>query len=358
MKKDYYKILELDESSKNLPFDEFKKKLKANYKKLAMQYHPDKQQGKSEKDKKSAEEKFKEIGEAYAVLSDDEKKKQYDNPMGGGFNFDAFNGFGGFNNSMEDIMAEFGFGTKKTNQVKKGQNMRITIKMTLKDAFEGVKKKIKYNKNTVCKDCHGSGMTSNSKKEDCPHCGGTGKFFRQQGMWQQITTCPYCNGAGSIIKNPCKTCGGSGVNTTQTTIELDIPKGINNGDQIRLEGMGNEIPNGMNGDLYVFVAIEEDAKFVRNGNDLYFELEVLVVDAILGCEKTIETIDGKKLVTKIKEGTTEGTKIRFANKGMPIYGSQGRFGDLYGVVKIIMPKKLSEEEKEILKTLKEKDNFK
>lgn len=357
MRKDYYKILGLDESDKKLPFEEFKKKLKANYKKLAIQYHPDKQQGKSEQEAKTAEEKFKEIGEAYSVLSDEEKKKQYDNPNSG-FKFDGFGGFSAFKD-MEDIMAEFGFGSKrKSNQPKKGQDMRIVIDISLEDAFNGVTKKIKYNRNTVCKDCKGSGKTQESRVEDCSHCGGTGKLFKNYGGWQQITTCPFCGGNGKIVKNPCKSCGGNGVVVSQSTIEITIPKGVKEGDQIVMNGMGGEVPNGINGDLYAVIRLVEHEKFVRNGDDLYFELNIPVVDAILGCDISIKTIDGKTLSTKIKQGTKEGSKIRLSRKGMPIYGREGSFGDLYGVVKLEIPSKLNDDEIELLKTLREKENFK
>ncbi len=362
---DYYKILELSDSDKKLPFSEFSKKLKQQYRKLALKYHPDKQQGKSENEKKEAEEHFKNISEAYSVLSDEDKKAQYDNPVSGGMNFDFDSAFGsnfggGFGQDLESFMRNFGFGfnTQKSNQVKMGQSIRITLALDLEEIFNGTTKQIKYKRHKICPDCNGSGMASNSKKETCQHCGGTGQTYRQSNGWQTIETCPYCKGNGYIIKNPCKKCNGHGLIESVEIVDITIPKGVNDDNQLIINGKGNSIPNGIDGNLIVAIRTKEHSKFIRQRNDLYFILELPVIDAILGCDKVIETIDGKKLTTKIQQGITDGTKIRFANCGLPYYEHNSKFGDMYAVVKLKMPTSLSDSDIEKLKELQSKNNFK
>lgn len=362
IKKDYYELLGLTNDDKKLPFDEFKKKLKQNYKKMALKYHPDKQQGKSDEEKKIAEDKFKEIGEAYEVLSDEKKKNEYDNPMGfaSGFDFGGSSFNGGFGDDIENLMRGFGFdfGDTRKTKPRKGQSIRIVIPLSLEDIFNGITKQIKYNRNVICDDCHGTGMGKDSRKETCTHCGGTGKVFTRNGNWQTIETCPHCNGTGSIIKNPCKKCHGSGLVNISEIVEIEIPKGVFEGSQLVLNGKGNSIPNGADGDLLVVIKEKQHDKFIRRDNDLYFQLDVPIIDAILGCEMVVDTIDGKKLTTKIQSGISNGSKIRFAKKGMPIYGSKHEFGDMYGVVNLVLPKKLSDDEIKVLKSLQGKGNFK
>lgn len=355
-KKNYYKILNLDEGDKKLPKDDFLKKLKNNYRLLCRQWHPDKCHDESKK--QEYEEKFKEIAEAYSVLSDENKRAEYDNPNVA-FNSN-FSGFGSF----EDIMKEFGnfgfgsfgnFSTKK--KVNKGQSIRITIGVTLNEIFNGVKKLIKYKRHIICQDCHGSGMTDKSKKETCPHCGGTGQLFSQNGAWQTITTCHYCNGTGEIIKNPCPKCKGHGVVEDTNQIEVNIPKGVVNGMQLVFKGMGSEIPNGISGDLIVVVKEIEDNKFYRDGTDIYTEIEVPVLDLLLEKDVTVETINHKKLKFKLPVGVEDGYKMRFVGHGMPIYETN-QYGNMYGIIKIKMPKKISKDEKTILSSLQDHDNFK
>ena len=358
-RKDYYKILGLSDSDKKLQGDEFKKKVKQNYKKNALKYHPDRQHGKSDEEKKAAEEKFKELAEAYEVLSDDTKRSQYDNPMGG-MNFD-FGGFGNFDDIMNGF-DPFGFGLNgrgNSQKVQKGQSIRITIGATLEELYNGVTKQIKYKKQTKCSDCNGSGMANGSKKETCSHCGGTGQLFSQNGGWQTITTCPYCGGKGTIITNPCKSCGGSGLVEKSTTVEISIPKNVQDGTQLVMRGQGGDAPNGgVNGDLLVVVREIKHNKFIRQGNDLYFQLDVPILDALLGGSVIVETIDGKQLTTKLQQGVSDGFKIRFSGKGMPHQDSNSKYGDMYGVVNLKLPTKLDENEINVLKSLKGKGNFK
>ncbi len=357
--KDYYSILGV---SKEATKDEIKKA----YKKLAITYHPDKQSGKSDEEKKAAEEKFKEATEAYEVLGDDEKRKEYDNPHSS-MNFDGFgaNFNGGFGGGLDDILREFGgFGNfgdfgKRQNTTNKGQSIRINISLPLEEIFSGTKKKIRYKHMSQCPDCHGKGATKESKVETCSHCGGTGFQYTTKGAWQQMSTCAKCNGVGTIITNPCKKCGGSGLVEEASQIEIDIPKGVANGMQLILQGKGHS-PfrcNGINGDLIVLVTEMPHAIFSRHDNDLYFTMEIPVLDGILGCDYQVQSIDGKKLSTKLPQGVVDGTQIRFGGYGMPIYGRNSK-GNMIGVVKLKMPKTLSDEEKEVIKQLKEKDNFK
>ena len=358
-RKDYYKILGLSDSDKKLQGDEFKKKVKQNYKKNALKYHPDRQHGKSDEEKKVAEEKFKELSEAYEVLSDDTKRSQYDNPMGG-MNFD-FGGFGNFDDIMNGFDPfGFGFNSRGNSQkVKKGQSIRITIGVTLEELYNGVTKQIKYKKQTKCPDCNGTGMGNGSKKETCSHCGGTGQLFSQNGGWQTITTCPYCGGKGTIITNPCKSCGGSGFVEKSTTVDIHIPKNAQDGTQLVMRGKGGDAPNGgVDGDLLVVIREIKHDKFIRQGNDLYFQLDVPILDALLGGNVIVETIDGKQLTTKLPQGVSDGFKIRFSGKGMPYQDSNSKHGDMYGVVNLKLPTKLDENEINVLKSLKGNGNFK
>lgn len=354
MAKDYYKILGVEKTATA-------EDIKKAYRREAKKWHPD--LCKDETKKKEYEEKFKEVAEAYSVLSDENKRKEYDNPMSGGANFN-FGGFGG--TDFSDLFSQFGFGGfnpfgggRPKQQVVKGQSMRIVVELTLEEIFNGVTKKIRYNHYDKCHTCGGSGKTSNSKEETCPHCGGTGSQFQQEGGWQRISTCRHCGGSGKILKNPCPSCGGDGIVMTNSEIDIEIPKGVCEGFQLALEGKGNAPKNckGEYGDLYVLVKEKEHDKFLRDGNDLIFELEVPIIDALLGCTKEVETIDGKRLSTNIPQGVEDGTKIRFNGKGLPIYGHNGMYGNMIGVVKLVMPKSLTNEERNILNSLKEKPNF-
>lgn len=362
-RKDYYKILGITDEEKNLKGDEFEKILKKRYKPLCLKLHPDRNQGKSEEEKKAAEEQFKEVSEAYSVLSDPQKREEYDNPMS---NF-QFNGFGGA--SFEDIFNAFnpfgghmdfgGMGGRASKQ-NKGNSMRIVVDMTLEEMYEGVKKTIKYTRNDKCSHCNGSGKTDSTREEICTQCGGTGQLFAQRGGWQTITTCPHCKGKGRKLINPCPHCNGNGLEQKTNQLDLNIQKGVFNGFQFVINGQGcaPEGGNGVYGDLIVVIREIKNNKFYRDGNDLYVDIEIPIVDALLGCTKTIETIDGKSLSTKIPQGVEDGTKIRFVGKGMPNYDNPRHYGNMYGIVKLILPTKLNDTEKRILNELKEQENFK
>ena len=360
MEKDYYKILGITDEEKKLNSEEFKKIVKTKYRSAAKKCHPD--LAKNENERKIKEEKFKELAEAYAVLSDDKKRAEYDNPMSGGGNFhfdgadfsDIFSsfGFGGFENL-------FGGGGRRQNTVVKGQGMRIRLEVSLEDVLNGAEKTIKYKRYDKCHSCNGSGKASNTKVETCPHCKGSGKTYKQNGMWQEIRDCPYCNGEGTTYKNPCPSCNGNGLELVENEIKIQIPKGVTEGFQFAMQGYGHapKRMEGVYGDLYVVIVEKEHDKFQRNGNDLYVEIKVPIIDAILGCTTEVETIDGKKLSAKIPQGVEDGMQIRFGGYGLPSYEHNNVRGNMIGIIKLVMPKSLTSEERSILENLKGKPNF-
>ncbi len=358
--KDYYKILGITEDEKKLQGDEFEKILKKKYRKICLENHPDKKPG-----DKEAEEKFKEAAEAYSVLSDEKKRAEYDNPMTGGMNFNSNFNFNDFN--IDEILNSFGFGGMggfnvniKTQRSSRGGNIRLKMRLSLEEMYNGIKKKIKYHRNNKCEACDGKGTTKDSKEERCKHCGGTGKLYSNNGFFQQITTCNYCNGSGKIITNPCPSCGGNGVSDSVQEIEIDIPKGSFNGMQLSVHGFGHA-PSKMNGkfgDLIIEIYDKgENEKYIREGHDLRQIITVPVINAIIGCDITIETINGKKLKAKIPSGTEDGYVMRFSGYGMPKYGTN-EFGNMYVEIKLKMPKSLSNEEISLLNELKKSENFK
>lgn len=339
-RKDYYKILGFTEEEKKLQGEEFDKLLKNKYRKLCLQWHPDKCQDESKR--QEFEDNFKEIAEANEVLSDPNKRQEYDNPFAG-FDFNPF-----------DI---FGFGSKR-NSVNKGQSIRINLQLTLEEIFNGVKKNVKYPCMDTCKDCNGTGFGPNTKVEVCSHCNGSGFVYNEQGSMRMMSTCPHCGGQGKKVINPCSTCQGSGLIRSEKQVELDVPKGVCEGFTLTLPGAGNPPIGspGINGDLLVVIREIEHPVFMRQGHDLIFELEVPILDAMLGCQVEVETINGTKLSAKLRTGTDNGTYIRFANKGMPIYNSNS-FGHMIGVVKTNLPKELNEKEREIIEQLKNEEHF-
>ena len=360
-KKDYYKILGVDKKASQ---DEIKKA----YRKLAVKYHPDKNPG----DKK-AEEKFKEAAEAYEVLGDEKKRAAYDDPMSG-FDFKASGGpdFGGMN--IDEILKHFGGGFgdfdfdfmgggKPKQREVKGKSLRIKVDLTLEEIFNGVKKEFKIKRYEKCDHCGGTGMTEESRKRTCKSCGGTGTVITGGGFGGGFMSirqqCPTCGGNGYVIEKPCSHCNGHGVVLKESKISIDIQKGVLPGMEIRYTGLGNAAPHGegTNGDLFVVIGEKPHSTFERDGKNILFDIEVPVVDAILGCEVEVTTIDGKTLTAKIPQGTIDGTNLRFKGYGLYPYGMNTR-GDMIGIVKLILPKKLTTEEKKLLNQLKESENFK
>ena len=362
-KRDYYEVLGV---SKDASEDEIKKA----YRKIAIKYHPDRNPG-----DKEAEEKFKEAAEAYDVLHDAQKRQQYDQfgfngPMGGGFG-----GFGGASMNMDDIFSMFGDifgghgfggfggGTRRPQQFR-GSDLRLKVRLTLEEINQGVTKKFKVRKDVVCDHCHGTGAQDGSGHEQCPTCHGSGVITHTTqsifGMMQTQGVCPTCGGEGQIIKNKCQHCHGEGIVKGEEVVEIKIPAGVAEGMVVNVPGKGNAgRRNGVNGDIQVFIEEEAHSTFVRDGNDLIYNLLLDFPTAALGGELEIPTIEGGKLRVKIDNGTQPGKTMRLRGKGLPAvqgYG-QGK-GDLVVNISVYVPKTLSRDEKEAIERFKQSDNFK
>ena len=377
-KRDYYEVLGVD---KNASAADIKKA----YRKIAIKYHPDRQGDKSDAEKKEAEEKFKEAAEAYAVLSDDQKRKQYDQfgfdgpgGFGGSGGSGGFGGAGGF--SMDDIFSMFGdvFGGRgggfggfgggfggggRTQQVHRGSDLRLKVRLNLKEVATGVTKKFKVRKDVTCSCCHGSGSADGSGKETCPTCHGSGVVIKQQqsifGMMQTQSVCPTCGGEGQVIKNKCTRCHGEGVEHGEEVVEVHIPAGVQDGMVVNVPGKGNAGKrNGVPGDIKVFVEEESNDTFIRDGKDLIYNLLLDFPTAALGGEVNIPTIENTMLKVKIEPGTQPGKTLRLRGKGLPaVQGYDYGTGDLLVNISVYVPKTLSKDEKKALETLKGSDNF-
>ncbi len=361
-KRDFYEILEV---AKTATADEIKKA----YRKKAIQYHPDKNPG-----DKTAEEKFKEAAEAYEVLSDPEKKARYDRfghagvggaaggggGYGGGMNMDdIFDQFG-------DIFGEaFGFGGGgrgrggSTRQVHRGSNIRIKVKLTLEEIASGVTKKIKVNKYVSCDTCKGSGA-KNANFKTCSTCSGSGRVTRVTetflGRMQTTQGCPSCGGEGRIIAEKCPKCYGDGVVRDEEVLEIKIPAGVAEGMQLSVQGKGNAGPrNGVPGDLLVVIEEQEHEHLMRDGDNLYYNLNVSYADAALGAEVEVPTITGKAKI-KIAPGTQSGKVLKLKGKGLPsVQGYQT--GDQLITVYVWTPQNLTKEEKQMLEKMRAMPNF-
>lgn len=359
-KRDYYEVLGL---AKNASEEEIKK----SYRKLAIKYHPDKNP-----DDKAAEEKFKEAAEAYEVLSNSEKRQRYNQFGHAGVGGAASGGFGGGGMNMDDIFSQFGDifggafgggfnggGRSTGRRVTRGTNLRVKVKLTLKDIADGVEKKIKVNKHVSCKTCSGSGA-KNGQFETCKTCHGSGSITRVQqtmlGAMQTQTTCGTCNGEGRIVKDKCNTCHGDGIVREEEVININIPAGVAEGMQLSMQGKGNAAPRGgINGDLLIVIEEEEHPHLKREGSHLIYYLNIGFPDAALGTTVEIPTIDAKAKI-KIDPGTQSGKVLRLKGKGLPDVNSYGR-GDLLVEISIYTPTHLSIDEKKTLEELKVSKNF-
>ena len=368
-KRDYYEVLGVE---KNASADEIKKA----YRKKAIQYHPDRNPG-----DKDAEEKFKEAAEAYDVLSNPDKRARYDQFGHAGLGGAAGNGgpFGGFSGgmSMDDIFSMFGdifgghgggfggfsgFSGGSTQQRRyRGSDLRVKVKLTLKEISTGVEKKFKLKKYVPCSHCHGTGAEGNGGTDTCPTCKGSGTVIRNQqtilGTMQTCMTCPTCGGEGRIIKNKCKECAGEGIVYGEEVITVKIPKGVADGMQLSMSGKGNAGKhNGIPGDLLILVEEEPDKELIRDESDLIYNLLLSFPTAALGGAVEIPTIDGKVKV-KIEPGTQPGKVLRLRNKGLPNINGYGT-GDLLVNVSIYVPETLSKDEKKALESMENSENFK
>ena len=366
-KRDYYEVLGV---GKNATPEELKKA----YRKLALQYHPDRNPG-----DKEAEEKFKEAAEAYEVLSNPEKRQRYDQ-----FGFAGMSGAGGYGGqgmSMDDIFshfgdifADFGLGSIFGNGFgggfsgsrsggtprERGGNIRVKVKMNLQEIEKGARKKIKVSKYVTCDHCHGSG-SADGTTDTCPTCKGHGQVIRTVnsflGQMQTASTCPNCGGTGKIIKNKCTHCHGDGIVKGEEVIDIDIPAGVGDGMQLTMRGKGGAGPhNGVNGDLYVLIEEEAHPDFERDGSNLIYSLFITVPEAILGTDAEVPTVSGKVRV-KIAPGTQSGKVLRLRGKGLPNVNGYGS-GDLLVYVNVWIPKKVSKEDEKLLQELSKSESFK
>jgi len=366
-KRDYYEVLGVQ---KNATEDE----IKSAYRKIAIKYHPDRNPG-----DKQAEEKFKEAAEAYAVLHDPEKRQQYDQfgfngPMG-----DGSGGFGGFGGSMnmDDIFSMFGdifggrgfggfggFSSQRRAQQARGSDLRLKVKLSLEEVATGVTKKFKVRKDVMCNHCHGTGAEAGSSSETCPTCHGSGVITHTTqslfGMMQTQGVCPTCGGEGKVIKNKCHECGGSGVVKGEEVVEIKIPAGVAEGMVVNVPGKGNAgHHNGANGNIQVFIEVEEHNTFIRDDNNLIYNVLLDFPTAALGGTIEIPTLQGTHIKLKIAAGTQPGTVLRLKGKGLPSVQGYGRgTGDLIVNVSVYVPKSLSRDEKDTIEKLRQSNNFK
>lgn len=369
-KRDYYEVLEVEKSA---TVDEIKKA----YRKKAIQYHPDKNPG-----DKEAEEKFKEAAEAYDVLSNPDKRARYDQFGHAGMSGAAGNGgpFGGFQGgmSMDDIFSMFGDifgghgggfggfggfgGSSQASQRRyRGADLRVKVKLNLKEISTGVEKKFKLKKYVTCSHCHGTGAEGNEGSETCPTCKGSGTVFRTQqtilGTMRTQAACPTCGGEGKVIKNKCKECAGEGIVYGEEVVTVKIPAGVAEGMQLSMDGKGNAGKhNGVPGDLLIYIEEETSADFIRDENNLVYNLLLSFPTAALGGTIEVPTIDGKAKV-KIEPGTQPGKVLRLRNKGLPSVNGYGT-GDLLINISVYVPETLNKDEKKQLEKMEESDNFK
>jgi molecular chaperone DnaJ len=360
-KRDYYDVLGV---SKNASKDE----IKDAYRKLAMQYHPDRNKS------PDAEEKFKEISEAYAVLSDDEKRQQYDMLGHAGFDqrytpedifrgadFDSIFrdlGFGSFG----DIFRSFfggGFGGGFAERINRGQDLVYDLEITLEEAARGTEKEIEVPRTEKCDVCNGSGASPGTSPRTCPRCNGAGKVQHMRkssfAMYVQVTPCPTCRGKGTLIDSPCKNCRGTGLVKKRRKISVKVPLGIDEGYQLRLRGEGEMAPNGGSpGDLYVLVHIVPHELFMREGDNLLYVLMIGYPQAALGAEVSVPTLEGP-ITVRIHPGTQPGEVIRLKGKGMPRFRGYGK-GDLLARVGISVPEKLTQQQRALLEQLAKEFN--
>ena len=354
MKLDYYEVLSVTKTASD-------GEIKTAYRKLAMQFHPDRNPG-----DKGAEEKFKECSEAYGVLSDPQKRAAYDRfghagtggaaQQGGGFP----GGFGGFSGNPQDLgdifgdifgeMFQGGGGGRKGSRAQRGRDLRYDMSLQFEEAVFGKEQEIKVKRAEICDDCQGTGAANGKQPATCPQCRGAGQIRMQQGFFSVARACPRCEGSGVVITDPCPTCKGESRVQREHTIVVKVPAGVEDGTRIRYQGEGEAGKlGGPAGDLYVVLSVKAHKFFERDGDDLHCVVPVSFPQAALGDELEIETLEGIAVV-KVPEGTQSGKSFRVKGRGVPHLNSHGK-GDLVVEVRVETPSKLTKEQRELLKQL-------
>ena len=344
-KRDYYEILGVTRTSTDV-------EIKRAYRALAVQHHPDKNP-----DDPHAEDKFKEAAEAYAVLSDPQKRAAYDRFGHQGVGAGAGGFDPGFSN-IEDIFDMFGFGDMfggrgaRRTTVQRGSDLRYDLEITLEDAATGKDEKLRIPRLEKCDECSGSGAEKGTSAETCITCSGSGQTRYQQGFFSVMRTCPNCSGKGQIIKSPCTKCRGLGRVEKEKTIEIKIPAGVETGSRLRVTGEGEGgVNGGPSGDLFIVLHVAEHENFERQGANLYSAVPVTFAQAALGADIKVKTLDGEEDI-KIPAGTQTGTIFRIKGKGMPNLAARGH-GDLFVAVTLVTPKTLTKEQRKLLEQLAE-----
>lgn len=347
-KRDYYEVLSVSRTASD-------GEIKTSYRKLAMQWHPDRNPG-----DKDCEAKFKEINEAYDCLKDAQKRAAYDRYGHAAFengngSAGGFGGFGTeFTSAFSDIFDDLfgGMGGRRgarSGGRERGADLRYNLEITLEEAFHGKTAKIELPTNVACETCSGTGAKAGTQPVTCTTCQGSGRIRHAQGFFTLERTCVACQGRGSVIKDPCKSCSGAGRVVKERTLEVNIPPGVEDGTRIRLGGEGEAgARGGATGDLYIFLSVAAHQIFQREGADLYCRVPVSMVTAALGGEFDVPTVDGGRANVKIPEGTQTGKRFRLNGKGMPVLRSRAH-GDMYVQVSVETPQKLTKRQKELLK---------
>lgn len=343
-KRDCYEVLGV---ARDADEDDIKKA----YRRLALKYHPDRNPG-----DKEAEEMFKEAAEAYEILRDREKREIYDHYGYDGLKGTGFTGFGGFEDifsTFGDIFEDFfGFGTRgsKGGRIRRGNDLRYNLEISLQEAYDGKEEEIIFNKRQACSVCNGSGIRPGSRPVVCPSCQGKGETVHSQGFFQIRTVCSTCNGAGQIIDNPCTECRGRGKVEVEKRVLIKIPPGVDTGIQLRIQGEGEEgDKGGPSGDLFVVIYVREHNFFIREGDNLKCQIPVSFVQAALGGKISIPVLSNEgEAKISIPEGTQPGDIIRIKGKGMPGLKRGRGYGDMFVQIEVKIPKKLDQRQKEIL----------
>ncbi len=348
-KRDYYEILGVDRSASD-------QELKSAYRKLAMQYHPDR----NPDSKQESEEKFKEITEAYGVLADAQKRAAYDR-----YGHAGINGTAGWNpdfsstifSDFEDLLGDFfgfggfGRGARDRGRASQGSNLQYNMDISLEEAAKGLEAKIKIPRSETCDSCRGSGAKKGTQPVTCSACGGRGQIRHQQGFFTMARTCPQCQGAGQVIREACPACGGKGQVQQERVLALKIPPGVDDGMRLRVSGEGEAGRfGGPPGDLYVMLNVREHPYFDRQGRDLYCTIPISIVQAVLGAEIKVPTLDGTEKL-KIPEGSQNGTVFRLRGHGMPSVDGMKRRGDLFVTIHVVTPTRLSRDQRKVFEEL-------